>query len=245
MLKHIKIEALRMLRNKRYAVFVVAFPLGFYLLYSNLWGDQVDATTGVKASVILMVSMGAYGALASSIMSTAVPWAQERESGWLRQLQITPLPSWSFIVTKLIVSMLLTLPALVLVGLAAVLTQGVSLPLGEWAGLVVAMWLGVIPFAALGLTIGSLTRPDTAQPLAMIGMFGLALLGGLWIPIDMMPGTMQSIAKVLPSNDYATIGWQIVAGESPAASAVLGILGWGVALVALAVFAFRRATVRA
>ncbi|WP_067141922.1 ABC transporter permease [Microtetraspora malaysiensis] len=245
MLKHIKIEALRMLRNKRYAVFVVAFPLGFYLLYSNLWGDQVDATTGVKASVILMVSMGAYGALASSIMSTAVPWAQERESGWLRQLQITPLPSWSFIVTKLVVSMLLTLPALVLVGLAAVLTQGVSLPPGAWAGLVVAMWLGVIPFAALGLAIGSLTRPDTAQPLAMIGMFGLALLGGLWIPLDIMPETMRSIAKVLPSNDYATIGWQIVAGETPSASAVLGILGWGVALIAFAIFAFRRATVRA
>ncbi|WP_066936961.1 ABC transporter permease [Microtetraspora fusca] len=245
MVKHIKIEALRMLRNKRYAVFVVAFPLGFYLLYSNLWGDQVDETTGVKASVILMVSMGAYGALASSIMSTAVPWAQERESGWLRQLQITPLPSWSFIVTKLIVSMLLTLPALLLVGLAAVLTQGVSLPPGEWAGLVVAMWLGVIPFAALGLTIGSLTRPDTAQPLAMIGMFGLALLGGLWIPLDIMPETMRTIAKVLPSNDYATIGWRIVAGEAPPASAVLGILGWGVALVAFAIFAFRRATVRA
>ncbi|MFF3670404.1 ABC transporter permease [Microtetraspora malaysiensis] len=245
MLKHIKIEALRMLRNKRYAVFVVAFPLGFYLLYSNLWGDQVDATTGVKASVILMVSMGAYGALASSIMSTAVPWAQERESGWLRQLQITPLPSWSFIVTKLVVSLLLTLPALVLVGLAAVLTQGVSLPPGAWAGLVVAMWLGVIPFAALGLAIGSLTRPDTAQPLAMIGMFGLALLGGLWIPLDIMPETMRSIAKVLPSNDYATIGWQIVAGETPSASAVLGILGWGVALIAFAIFAFRRATVRA
>ncbi|MEV0970527.1 ABC transporter permease [Microtetraspora glauca] len=243
--EHVKIEALRMLRNKRYAIFVVAFPVGFYLLYANLWGDQVDDTTGLKAGVVLMVSMAAYGALASSMMSTAVPWAQERESGWLRQLQITPLPRWSIVVTKLIVSLLLTLPSLVLVGLAAVLTQGVSLPPGQWAGLVLAMWLGVIPFAALGLTIGSLVRADTAQPLAMICMFGLALLGGLWFPIDMMPSAMKAIAHALPSYDYATIGWNIVAGQAPPASAVLGILGWGAVLAAFALYTYRRATVRA
>ncbi|WP_248961446.1 ABC transporter permease [Sphaerisporangium perillae] len=244
MLNYVKLEATRMLRNKRYIIFVVAFPVGFYLLYSNLWGNQVDQATGVRASVSLMVSMAAYGALAAAIMSTAVPWSQERQSGWLRQLQITPLPSWMIIVTKMISSLLLVLPALLLVVLAAVLTQHVSLPVGEWAALIPIMWLGTIPFAALGLIIGSLVPPDTAQPLAIIGMFGLALLGGLWFPIDMLPQTMRTIAHALPSYDYASIGWEIVAGHTPPASAVAGILGWAVALCALAIYAYRRATAR-
>ena len=80
---YIKVEMLRMLRNKRYIIFVVAFPVGFYLLYSNLWGAETDQSTGLRGSVLLMVSMAAYGALASAIMSTAVPWSQERHSGWL------------------------------------------------------------------------------------------------------------------------------------------------------------------
>ncbi|MEV7968014.1 ABC transporter permease [Sphaerisporangium sp. NPDC088356] len=244
MLNYIKVEATRMLRNKRYIIFVVAFPVGFYLLYSNLWGGQVDEATGVKASVILMVSMAAYGALAASIMSTAVPWSQERQSGWLRQLQITPLPNWMIIVTKLISSLLLVLPALLLVVLAAVITQHVSLSAGQWAALIPIMWVGTIPFAALGLIIGSLVPPDTAQPLAIIGMFGLALLGGLWFPVDMLPETMRTIAHALPSYDYADIGWEIVAGHAPPASAVAGILGWAVVLCGLAVYAYRRATVR-
>ncbi|GAA1304163.1 ABC transporter [Planotetraspora silvatica] len=242
---YLKIELLRMFRNKRYVIFVVVFPVVFYLLYSNLWGSEVDQATGVKASVILMVSMAAYGALAASIMSSAVPWAQERQSGWLRQLQITPLPGWAIITTKLIASMLLVLPSLLLVGLAAVLTQHVSLPVGEWFGLIGSLWIGTIPFVALGLTIGSLLPPDTAQPVAMIGMFGLALLGGLWFPVDIMPSAMKSIAHVLPSYDYASIGWNIVAGDAPETSAVLGIAGWAVALGALAVLAYRRATIRA
>ncbi|MCT9932771.1 ABC transporter permease [Planotetraspora sp. A-T 1434] len=242
---YIKIEMLRMFRNKRYVIFVVAFPVGFYLLYSNLWGSQVDKTTGLKGSVILMVSMAAYGALASSMMSSAVPWAQERQSGWLRQLQITPLSGWAIIVTKLVASLLLVLPSLLLVCLAAVLTQHVSLSVGEWAGLIGAMWIGTIPFVALGLIIGSLLPPDTAQPAAMVGMFGLALLGGLWFPLEIMPATMRSIARALPSYDYASIGWRIVAGEAPQLSSVLGVLGWGVVLGALAVVAYRRATVRA
>ncbi|GII51699.1 ABC transporter [Planotetraspora thailandica] len=242
---YLKIELLRMLRNKRYIIFVIAFPVLFYLLYSNLWGSEVDQATGVKGSVTLMVSMGAYGALAASIMSSAVPWSQERQSGWLRQLQITPLPGWTIIVTKLIASMVLVLPALLLVALAAVLTQHVSLPAGEWVGLIAALWIGTIPFIALGLAIGSVLPPDTAQPVAVIGMFGLALLGGLWFPESLMPETMKSIAHVLPSYDYANIGWQIVAGETPQASMILGVAAWAVGLGALALLAYRRATVRA
>jgi ABC-2 type transport system permease protein len=241
---YIKIEALRMLRNKRYVIFVVAFPVGFYMLYSSLWGTEANSA-GVRGSVILMVSMAAYGALAASMMSTSVPWAQERQSGWLRQLQITPLRGWSIVITKLITSLLLVLPSLMLVCLAGVLTQGVSLRAWQWAALIPVMWIGTLPFAALGLIIGSLLSVDTAQPVAMIGMFGLSLLGGLLIPGEVMSATMRSIAQVTPSFSYADMGWHLVAGTAPPLRDVATILVWAAVLGTAAVFAYRRATVRA
>lgn len=61
----------------------------------------------------------------------------------------------------------------------------------------------------------------------MIGMFALALLGGLWFPESLMPAVMKSIAHVTPSYDYASIGWQIAAGEAPHAADAAGILAWG------------------
>lgn len=241
--EYVKIEALRMLRNKRYVIFVVAFPVAFYLLSVNLYGGGTDAA-GVGADVVLMVSMSAYGALAASMMSTVVPWAQERQSGWLRQLQVTPLTNRMIIVTKLVTSLLLVLPSILLVCAAAVLTQGVWLTPARWAGLILVMWAGAVPFAALGLTVGSLLPPDAAQPVAMIGTFGLAILGGLWYPVDFMPSALKAVAHVMPSFHYTDMGQSIVAGHGVPPSDALTVGAWALALGVLAVAAHRRATVR-
>jgi ABC-2 type transport system permease protein len=192
-----------------------------------------------------MVSMAAYGALASSMMSSAVPWATERQSGWLRQLQITPLPNWAIIVTKLGATMVLVLPSLVLVSLVAVVQQGVSLPLGTWVGLLLTLWLGVLPFVALGLAIGSALSADAAQPAAMICMFALAIAGGLWFPPEAFGDTMRTIADITPSFHYARLGQSLVAGHGLPLTDVLAVAGWGVVLGAAAVHLYRRATVRA
>ncbi|MFG1687545.1 ABC transporter permease [Nonomuraea sp. NPDC049269] len=244
MLYYAKIEALRMLRNRRYIIFVVLFPVVFYLINANIYGDQKDAG-GVRMSTYLLVSMAAYGALASSMMSSAVPWAQERQSGWLRQLQITPLPSWAIIVTKLGAAMVLVLPSLLLVSAAGVLQQGVSMPAGQWLPLLLSLWIGTVPFIALGLFIGSLLSADAAQPAAMICMFALSLLGGLWFPIDAIGGTMRTLAHFMPSYHYANLGWNVIAGNGVPMSDVLIVVAWAVVLGGAAAYAYRRATVRA
>ncbi|SEL98611.1 ABC transporter permease [Nonomuraea pusilla] len=243
MLYYAKTEALRMLRNRRYLIFVVAFPVVLYLINAGIYGKQTD-DSGVPYSVALMVSMAAYGALAASMMSSAVPWAQERQTGWLRQLQITPLPGWAIIVTKLCAAMLLVLPSLLLVSVVGVVVEGVSLPVGTWVPLLLALWLGTLPFVALGLAIGSTLSADAAQPAAMISMFALALAGGLWFPPEAFGDTMRTIAELTPSYRYADLGWSVIAGQGLPASDLLVVGAWGLALGAAAVFLYRRATVR-
>ncbi|MFC4121244.1 ABC transporter permease [Nonomuraea zeae] len=244
MLYYGRTEALRMLRNRRYLIFVVVFPVVLYLINANIYGKQVDEA-GVSYSVGLMVSMAAYGALASSMMSSAVPWATERQSGWLRQLQITPLPNWAIIVTKLAAAMVLVLPSLLLVSLVAIVQQGVSLPPGRWALLLLILWLGTVPFVALGLAIGSVLSADAAQPAAMICMFALALAGGLWFPPEIFGATMRTIAGLTPTFHYAALGWSVVGGHGLPVTDLLVLAGWALGLGGVAVYLYRRATVRA
>jgi ABC-2 type transport system permease protein len=246
MLRYLVLEIRRMFRDRRFVFFTVAIPVVFYLLWSNVFARNggTDTGTGLDARTYLLVSMASFGAIGAALTTTGARLAAERQSGWLRQLQVTPLRPWAVITTKVIASMFLALPAIILVGLAAALTQHVHLSPGEWAGMVGVMWLGTLPFAALGTLIGSLVGADAAQPVTLACYFGLSILGGLWMSVDVLPKALRHIAHWTPSNRFADLGWSVVAGHVPPASDALVLAAWTAGLGALAIVAYRRATVR-
>lgn len=246
MLRYLAVEIRRMYRDRRFVFFTVAIPVGFYLLWSNIFakGGGLDTDTGLDAKTYLLVSMASFGALGAALTTTGARLAAERQSGWLRQLQVTPLRPWAVITTKVIASMCLALPAIVLVGLTALLTQHVSLSPGQWAEMIALMWAGTLPFAALGTLIGSLVSADAAQPVTVACYFALSILGGLWMSVSILPKTLRAIAHWTPSNRFADLGWSVVGGHTPPASDAIVLAAWTVGLGALAVAAYRRATVR-
>jgi len=246
MLRYLLLEMRRMYRDRRFVFFTIAMPVAFYLLWSNIFskGGDVDADTGLDAKTYLLVSMAAFGALGASLTPTGPRLAAERQSGWLRQLQVTPLRPADVITSKVLASMCLALPALILVGLTAALTQHVRLSPGEWAAMIVLMWVGTLPFAALGTLIGSLVGPDAAQPVTVACYFALSILGGVWMSVSILPRTLRHIAHWTPSNRFADLGWSVVAGHTPPASDAYVLAGWTLGLGTLAIMAYRRATVR-
>ncbi|HHG8315514.1 TPA: ABC transporter permease, partial [Streptococcus pneumoniae] len=77
--------------------------------------------------------------------------------------------------------------------------RGVEMPLGSWVGAAILLILGSIAFVALGLT---LTLLPTSQLMSVVGnllYLGLAVLGGLWMPISLFPDWMQAVGKCLPT----------------------------------------------
>jgi ABC-2 type transport system permease protein len=246
MLSYLLVEIRRTSRDRRFLLFTVAVPVGFYLLWSSIFAKSgdVDAGTGLDAKTYLLVSMASFGALGAALSTTGARLAAERQSGWLRQLQITPLRPWAVITAKIIASMCLALPAIVLVDLTAALTRHVHLSAGQWIAMGAMMWAGTLPFAALGTLIGSLVGADAAQPLTIACYFLLSILGGLWMSVSVLPRTLRAIAHWTPSNRFADLGWSAVAGHAPSASDLLILAGWSVVLGVLALVAYRRATVR-
>ena len=119
--------------------------------------------------------------------------------GWNRQLRLTPLNPLRYVVSKVLLSLVLVLPSLIVVyGLGAAVL-GVRLSAATWALVFLGSWLSALPFAALGLIIGYIAKPDSIQQVNGLLFFLLALLGGLWLPYDQMPYFMQIVAKWTPS----------------------------------------------
>jgi len=225
-------------RNTRFLVLTVALPLLLFVLYSNIYQGQ-DAGGGLSVVAYLMVSMASFGCIGAAI-NTGARIAIERQTGWNRQLRLSALPAHSYLAAKAAVSMLVTLPALVLVFIAGATIGGVSLGAGQWWETGLAVWLGLIPFAVLGLVIGFAGTVDAVQPISMVTYLGLSILGGLWFPVEAFPAFLQDVAKMTPSYWLAELGRSVLVGSGVPLTAVLVLAGWTAVLTAWGAFAYSR-----
>ena len=71
--------------------------------------------------------------------------------------------------------------------------------LGNWIGAAFLLIVGSVAFVALGLTLTLLPSSQLMSVVANLLYFGLAVLGGLWMPVSLFPDWMQAIGKRLPS----------------------------------------------
>ena len=238
----ITLELRRCVRDIRYLVIAVAMPIGLYLLFTGLFGGHDQRALGLPQPVELMVAMIAYGAMWAVFSATGPRIAQERAIGWTRQLRVTPLAPAAALSGKLVTALAAALPAMALVALTAVLSHHVRLSPAQWLALLAAMWAAVLPLALLGLAIGYLAGDDVAFPLTMALYFALGALGGLWMPLSVMPHVMQDIGQALPSNGLAELGWRIAGGQASAPKAVLVLTAWTLGSALAALLAYRRRT---
>jgi ABC-2 type transport system permease protein len=239
MLSLLRLEIRRMLTDTRFLILMLAMPIAMYLLFSTIF-ENTPPVDGMPEAVRDMISMAAFGAIGAALMATAPRIAQERTNGWLRQLRIMPVSGRQVITAKVLAAMAWGLPAIVLVDLTAVIAHGVSLPAWQWLAIGGLLWLGTAPFAALGTFLGYLTGGDSAFGVTYGIYLFLAALGGLWMPVSILPSALRHVAVTLPSNRFAELGWRIASGGSPSGLGAVVLAGWLVVFVALAGLLYRR-----
>jgi ABC-2 type transport system permease protein len=233
-------SALLTAKNVSFVIFAVVLPVVLYLLFSQIFGD-VDAGPGVDYVAVIMVNMAAYGSLGAA-MSGGAQLAVERRSGWFRQLSITGLRPRSFLWARVVVIMLIVLPALLLVFAAGFAVGGVRAPLLTWLASLGLLWVGLLPMAVLGIVIGLWLKADAVQGLTTLVLLVLAALGGLWFPVELMPGLMRTVASVLPSYWLAELGhYPFTPGAAFPWAGIVVLLVWCAGLTVVGALGYRRA----
>ncbi|MFG3252784.1 ABC transporter permease [Streptomyces sp. NPDC048172] len=211
----VKLEIVKSLRNRKFMFFSVIYPPVLYLLIAGGADDSPMPGLKIDMALYYMVSMAAFGAMTAVLMGNSERIAKEREQGWVRQLRLTALPGRGYVTAKIAAAATVSLPSILLVLLTAAAVKGVRLDAWQWAAIAFCSWAGSFVFAALGVAIGYLATGDAVRPITMFVYFGLAFLGGLWLPSSSLPGWVQDIAEWLPTTAYTALGQAVEAGEAP------------------------------
>ena len=241
---YVRYEFLRLLRNKRFFIFSLIFPLILFLVIAGSNKHQTVQFGGITLSFPLwyMVSMAGYGAMIAA-MAGGARIAAERSTGWNRQLRLTPLSPRTYFRTKVLTSYAMATVSIVLL-FAAGLSYGVSIhPAGRWLQMTSLILVGLAPFVALGVLAGHLLTVDSMGPALGGGSALFAFLGGQWFPLP-DHGLLHYIGKGTPSywlteasrvgigdKSWGTTGWVVIAV-------------WTVAAAGFARWAYRRDTGR-
>lgn len=239
---YVRYELIRSLRNRRFYLFTVGFPLVLYLLIAAPNRHEHDlAGSGISAPLYFMVGLTALGTM-NAILGGGARIALDRSIGWTRQLRLTPLRPRTYFGTK-VVTAYLTAAVTIAVQYSAGISLGVTMSGGRWLQMTALLLIGLLPFAALGILLGHLLGVEALGP--TIGGLGalLGFLGGVWFPLG--DGVMKDIAQALPSFWLVQASHVALGEQGWGLRGWLVVGGWTAALSVLAAHAYRRDTSRA
>ncbi len=245
MKEYMRLEALRTIRDPLYTTIAIAAPIGFYLLFAGLFGASPHASGTLSGNVEIMVALAVFGGIWSCLVATGPRIAFERNSGWLKNLQLLPISPLAIFIGRFLIAVIFALPAMLLVYITAVVVHGVSLPANQWAAMILLMWIGVWPFAIFGVILGYITSAESSFGITFGIYQVVSALGGLWVPPAILPNSILNIGKLLPTYQAADIGWHIANGLYPTWVSGVNLLLWSlVFLIIIAIVAPRATKIR-
>ncbi|MCE7008947.1 ABC transporter permease [Kibdelosporangium philippinense] len=216
MLAYTKFEVLRTMHNIRYLVFLVLMPVVFELI----WGKQGQGVTA---------AMAVYAATGAGLLGSGNTIAEDRNTGWLRQLRVTPLSDKAWLTGKIVQGIITVIPGVLLVSVIGAYTQHID----RWPLLVAVTVVGSLPFVLIGVFAGMLFKGKTATVALMLVFFALMFTGGV------IGG--DAIWALAPTNSLMTLGMGTVMSRPIGAEALLNLGAWTIAAAVAVLLRWRRA----
>lgn len=237
----LRLEIRRLLRNKRTVLFTILLPVIFYVIFGLLQTYTGQYGMGNFAAYVA-ISMALYGsALATTSGGSTV--SIERAQGWSRQLRLTPLSPFAYIMVKAITAMTLGLASMLAVYVVALVTGKAEMPVSAWVLTGLTVWVGSLLFAVFGLFMGYLLPTENVMQLLSFALVVFAFAGGVFIPITAGSG-FEVFASFTPMYGINQLAHAWLQGQAFSLIWVINAVAWLAIFAGGAVWRFRMDTAR-
>jgi len=219
----------------------IAFPVVLLFIFNAISAFRQPAADlggltrlDVYVPILIVFSLGML-----AFFSLPVPLASSRELGILRRLSTTPVPPSWLLAAQGVVQLCVALAGVLVILVAGVAILGTPVPKSP-GGLVLSLALSIAGLFPIGLVIGAVA--PTAGAAGVIGRvvwFPLMFFAGLWLPLELMPGALQAVAKVTPLGASVTAIQGSMQGQFPSVVPLLVLAAYAVVFGFLARRLFR------
>jgi len=226
-----------MLRDPISTGLELGIPAGFLVIFWALgrsMGDESFLTT-----TMLVPGIAVFG-FAFLLMFSAMMLSRDREGALLSRLLTAPLKPRDFILSySLPYIPMVILQIALCFGIGALL--GLEMPGNAGLAFLVLLVMGIC-CVELGMILGLLFNVNQVSGVGSVIITLVALLGGIWIDLEVIGGVFYSIGNALPFAHAigAARDAMIGAGFSSIATDFYWVLGYTLVFFALGTFLFRR-----
>ena len=231
--QHFVFEFKTGLRNSTLLFMNYLFPLGVYAIMGLIM-TQVNpffADSLLPAMIIFVI-------LGSTILGLPSPLVEAREAGVYRSFRINGVPAASIVAIPVLTTTFHALIAAGIVALTAAPVFGGVAP-NRWWPIAGIAALTAFTCSALGTLIGVIAANSRATTLlSQLIFLPSMLVGGLMVPLNMLPEAVQRFAGLLPTTHamqaFEGLAYGRATTFAPTASLLIlltsGLLAFGLAI---------------
>ncbi len=235
---------LELVRDPLSYVFALGFPL-VMLIVMTVVNDSIPPEAGMTVFRIDNLAPAVYVfGLSFLMLFTALLVSKDRAEAFLVRLYISPMRRADFLFGY-------TLPVLGLAVMQGIITMVCAFIIGAVTdvplnpgGLLLVLVVSVpamLLFVGLGLLFGVLFSDKAAPPLSSVVISLSSFLGGMWMDLEHMSGTLVKICDALPFRHAVQAGRMALAMDFDGIAEPLAVVSvWVVVIYMLAVLSFRK-----
>ena len=222
-------------RNPSAAFFNFLLPLLFLALFGAIFSEE-------QANLqVIVPGIAGMAVMSTTFSALAMNLTYLRESGVLKRIHGTPLPTSAYLAGIAGNAVTNTALQVALITAAGSLVFGLDWP-QDWAALAVFVALGVGCFASLGVALShAIPNFDSAPAYVNAAFLPVIFISGVFYDADNAPEALRVVAEVLPLKHLIDgLSGAMVTGEGLAgnASALLVLALWTVVGATLAIRGF-------
>lgn len=240
-------NALEILRDPLSYIFALGFPV-VMLVIMTIVNGSIPKEAGMEIFSLQNLAPGivVFG-YTFVMLFTTILTSKDRCGAFLQRLYAAPVSSSAYLAGYILPVLVLGLGQAVI---AYAASEILALVFGEELlpvpGMVLSLILllpALLLFISFGLLLGGLFSDKAGPPLSSVVISVASILGGVWMDVEGLGGTLYDVARWLPFLPATELARAAVKGEAEWAEMIAKLMItiiWAAAAFTLAVTLFRR-----